>query len=150
MARRFQPSLVWVVALVGAGAIFGLSAFAAFELAAGGGSRLPARARSHPAPEPPRALASSRDAGSVATVDARSTVRWAIAHAPVKTAATLAPYLATLERQARERGKVTALDIEPGIAASLEHADADAAMRFSDRMLALQRELAGEKPEALP
>jgi hypothetical protein len=88
----------------------------------------------------------ARAAGS-ARPDLRVLIREAVRNAPVKTAADLDAYLATLEEQARRRGRVTALDVEPGLELCLIQGEPDKAKRFSDRMLDLQRELAGTKAE---
>jgi len=52
-------------------------------------------------------------------------------------------FLDGLEARARMRGSVTALEVEPGIVYLQNHGTPERAKAFSDRMLKLQRELAG-------
>jgi hypothetical protein len=77
----------------------------------------------------------------------RQLIQQAIARAPVKDPAELEAYLARLEAQAREKGQVTALEIEPGMMMAMDYASPDRAQAFSERMRALQRELEAQKVE---
>ena len=82
-------------------------------------------------------------------VGARREIDDAILHAPVHDAVELDAYLDNLEAQARARGHVTALDIEPGLAMIQQHSeDPQRVAAFSERMLKLQEELSGRaRPE---
>jgi hypothetical protein len=71
----------------------------------------------------------------------RDLIQQAIERAAVKDTAELEAHLARLEAQAREKGKVTALEIEPGMAIAMDHATPERAQAFAERMLALQREM---------
>jgi hypothetical protein len=71
----------------------------------------------------------------------RDLIQQAIERAAVKDTAELEALLARLEAQAREKGKVTALEIEPGMAIAMDHATPERAQAFAERMRALQREL---------
>jgi hypothetical protein len=78
----------------------------------------------------------------------RAAILDAIARAPVKGPEDVDRYLDTLFEQARRRGRVTALDIEPGIAVALNHSsDSNKVEAFTSRMLDLQRQLAGKPIE---
>lgn len=134
--------------LAGGGAVAGLSAFLVFELARSvrdGVGVKPPLASSVAVGEPPAAATPS-----AARVDMRAMVREAIENARVASAAELDPFLAKLEAQARQRGEVLAVDIEPGLAKCLDFGEPEKGTRFAERMKALQHELSGTKPESPP
>jgi hypothetical protein len=73
----------------------------------------------------------------------------AIDKIPVSNAAGLDDYLKSLEVSSRQRGEVTAFEIEPGLAAIRRFgSDPEKLFTFTQRMLALQSELQGEKANA--
>jgi hypothetical protein len=80
----------------------------------------------------------------------RVSIRKEIEQARATNCSDIDAYLDSLEDRARNNGKVTALEVEPGIA--LIHkkcVDPDRVGQFSARMLRLQHELRGD-PEPLP
>lgn len=137
------------VALAGAGATFGLSAFWAFELAASW------RESSGPpkstAAEPSLAVAAQSSARPVpssraAAPDMRALIQAAVERARVNDAADLERYLDELEAQARRNGRVTALEVAPGLSLILAKGTPEQAKQFSERMVALQTELGEPAP----
>jgi hypothetical protein len=87
---------------------------------------------------------------SSALSDMRELISKAIAEAPVRQRAELFAYLDGLEAQARRQGRVTALEVEPGVEMILRHGDLDEANRFSQRMQKVQAELGGVSPTVEP
>jgi hypothetical protein len=80
----------------------------------------------------------------------RARVREAIERADVRGRESLDRFLEMLEARARAQGKVTALEVEPGIAMiELHSKDPEEVSRFSERMQRLQEEFAraGAKPD---
>jgi len=115
-----------------AGAAFGGGAYAAWEAAAH------LRARATP---PVAESADPESAPPAPRVRTQELVAQAIAAVPVRAPSELEAYLARLEDRARDRGAVTALDIEPGIAAATDQAGPERAQAFMARMRTLQQEL---------
>lgn len=91
-------------------------------------------------------LASPSSSSSAPLVDLRGLIAQAVARAPVRDEADLDPYLDGLERAAREKGQVTALEVEAGLRVIQRHtADSERVEQFSERMLQLDRELGGQR-----
>ena len=81
----------------------------------------------------------------------RQRIREAIDAAPVSSAAQLDGYLDGLVEQARKKGMVTALEVEPGLEMIARYADDEEKQAvFSRRMQALQAQLSKTKPEPAP
>lgn len=70
-----------------------------------------------------------------------------IKQAPVHSEADLEQYLASLEARARARGRVTAVDVEPGIThiERFSHVPDQRVARFGERMTRLREELESEQ-----
>jgi hypothetical protein len=99
-----------------------------------------------PAPE-----ASVAPAPSASVPNMRAKIREAIEASPVSSAAQLDRYLDGLVEQARKKGAVTALEVEPGLAMIMKFSeDPEKHAAFSRRMVDLQSELSGRKPEPPP
>jgi hypothetical protein len=65
--------------------------------------------------------------------------------------ASLEDYLATLEARARTQGRVSALEVEPGLEMIQRHDQTgEKLLQFARRMQALQRELASDDEKAEP
>lgn len=95
------------------------------------------RPRSRPSPPPPSPM--------------RARIREEVERTVVRDDSELSRYLDSLETRARAQGKVTALEIEPGIEMIRLHSpDPDLIGRFSDRMLKVQAELNGTPPPTTP
>jgi hypothetical protein len=133
----------------GLGAVAGLAAFAAF----GSADRMaPATAASTASAGSARPIL----AGSVSPVSGghanlRALIVRAIAEAPVRNRTDLPSYLDGLEARAREQGRVTALEIEPGLEMVTRHGGGpEEIAAFSQRMKKLQAELGGSstRPES--
>jgi hypothetical protein len=130
--------------LVAAGAVVGVSAFFAFELA----RSLSGKASARPdASSEVVVVQSAAPVGPSVHVGMRAAIRDAIDKARAVSAPELDAFLAGLEAQARRRGAVTAVDIEPGLAKCFELGQHEKAAQFGERMSALQRELGGKPPE---
>jgi hypothetical protein len=121
--RRTSSLAVRAVAVVGAGALFGAAAFATFELLA-------------------------RRSGQRETEPSmRALVAKTVEGAPVRDRLELAAFLTALETRARAGGRVTALEVEPGMAAAVQQGENEQAAAFAERMAALSRELDGQGTE---
>jgi hypothetical protein len=128
------------LALAGAGVLFGAGAFGAFELLAH------VRAKRTPASVSGAEVAAPSSDEPARQSTMRDLVEQAIATARVRAPSELDGYLAELESRARARGAVTALEIEPGLAAANDLGGAERAREFSARMRALQKELGPDAP----
>jgi hypothetical protein len=92
-------------------------------------------------------------AGASGAPNVRAQVREAIDDAGVTGRESLDRFLDVLEARARAQGKVTALEVEPGIAMIERHSsDPEEIARFSERMQRLQQELSAgtAKPDTAP
>jgi len=84
------------------------------------------------------------------TSPTRALIRGEIERAPVRSEEELERYLEGLEQRARTRGKVTALEVEPGInrIQRFSHVPEQRIARFGERMFRLQQELSGAEPDS--
>lgn len=145
MTGQLESIVKRALVLAGAGAVVGVSAFFAFELARS--LRGKASANAEASASPLLAQSAPPVAPSAARVDMRALIREAIEKAHVTSAAELDPFLSGLEARARRRGEVLAVDVEPGIAKCLDFGEPEKANAFGQRMKALEHELSGKKPE---
>jgi len=81
----------------------------------------------------------------------RARIREEVERAEVHDAADVERYLDSLEARARAQGKVTALEVEPGIEKIQRFSQNpdEKIARFGERMLRVQRELSGTPPAAI-